>query len=105
MFKKKCCENPDIEVLDRFYTYKEDNMNSYPYVFNSRNITTTISIPSSIIDEIVKASKDATFEEIKQVISEKLTLELEHANKVKKSVVEITKCKNCGKIKKTEVKI
>lgn len=103
MFKRKlCCENPNYEVIEKFFTYNDDNDSIYP--FNSYTKTTTLSIPIKILDDIVDASKDATVEEIEKIINNRLTLLIEN-NKKKKSYVELQKCKNCGYIKKVEVKL
>lgn len=103
MFKRKlCCENPNYEVIEKFFTYNDDN-SIYP--FHNYTKTTTLSIPIKILDDIVEASKDATIEEIQQIINDKLNLIFDNINKEKKSYVEIQKCKNCGYIKKVEVKL
>ena len=54
---------------------------------------------------VYQLTKDATIEEIQQIINDKLNLIFDNINKEKKSYVEIQKCKNCGYIKKVEVKL
>lgn len=103
MFKRKqCCKNPDYNVIEKFFTYYDNNV----YPFQSCTKTTTFSIPIKILDDIVEASKNATIEEIQTIINNKLNFLIEeNSNKKKKSYVELQKCKNCGYIKKVEVKL
>lgn len=106
MFKRKqCCKNPDYEVIEKFFTYKDNNQNNNVYPFQSYTKTTTFSIPIKILDDIVEASKNATIEEIQTIINNKLNFLIEENNKKKRSYVELQKCKNCGYIKKVEIKL
>ena len=102
--KHMCCANPIYEVIDRFYTYEKEK-NTYKSNFYTTNITTTITIPQEIINNIVKESKNATIDEIKQIIADNLNNIVINTNNKRKSYIEIQKCKNCGYIKKVEVKL
>ena len=109
MFKKRqCCSEPNYETIDSFYTYKEKEQESDSYFSVSspyKYESVTLSIPDNLIEKIVESSKNATVDEIEKIIKKHLSNCLESANKIKKSYVEIQKCKNCGYIKKVEVKL
>lgn len=106
MFKKrKCCDNPVYETVSSFYTYKSKPVNNYGYYYNTK-VTTNITIPNSIIDKIVEASKHViSAQEVKEIIKNEMHSIVINLDKEKKSYVEIQRCKHCGYIKKVEVKI
>lgn len=104
MFKqRKCCDNPKYETVSSFYTYKEKEHDFYeigsPYRY------TTITVPDSIIDRIVEKVDGMDPSEVKNIIHDELQTIMINLDKEKRSYVEIQRCKNCGYIKKVEVKI
>lgn len=105
MFKmRKCCNNPEYETIDSFYTYKEEPKRIYNY--NNPYTYTYVTMPDKIINRIIEKANGIDFDKLKQLIHDEFQhVIIENTNKEKKSYIEIQKCKHCGYIKKIEVKI
>ena len=67
MFKmRKCCNNPEYETIDSFYTYKEEPKGIYNY--NNPYTYTYVTMPDKIINRIIEKANGIDFDKLKQLI-------------------------------------